>query len=224
MRWAAKVMDTYPARYTDTNGSSDAVITNDGHQLQLHVRDTRFCGRDFDSFEPDDSADPSVLALFCTSRGSLCNCVLEWTMPIMVSNLGAELPGLLRLRLELGTETERGSLSREDIFIILEFGGQEFSSSGKGGWFEDELNDIQDKLPAGILMRACINCLYSDYSPSGHGLFGWMLCFRNRKADYLRVKSKDDFWRVHDYFEEMVQETYLCQEFERRVPGTGYRG
>ncbi|HSY47275.1 MAG TPA: hypothetical protein VLC46_00525 [Thermoanaerobaculia bacterium] len=73
-------------------------------------------------------------------------------------------------------------------------------------------------------MRACINCLHSDYSPYGHGLFGYMTCFRNRKAEYLRVKSKDDFWKVHDHFEEMVQETYLCPEFERRVPGTGYRG
>jgi hypothetical protein len=219
-------MDTYPARYTDTNGSSEAVITNDGHNLELSVRGIRFFARDFDCFEPESSADPSILALFTLSRmGTLCNCLLEWTMPISITDRGTELTGRLRLRLDLGGETERRAISHEDLLIILEFNGQSFSSSGKsGGWFEDELNEIKAQLPEGVLMRACINCLYSDYSPYGHGLFGYLMCFRNRKAEYLRVKSKTDFWKVHDHFEEMVQETYLCPEFERRVPGTGYRG
>ncbi len=90
--------------------------------------------------------------------------------------------------------------------------------------FEDELLEIQKQLPSGTCMRACINCLYSDYSPYGHGLFGSMMCFRNLKTEYLRVKSKSDFWGVHDRYEEMVQETYFCDEFEPRTPGTGYRG
>jgi hypothetical protein len=86
------------------------------------------------------------------------------------------------------------------------------------------LLDIQKHLPEGVFMKACINCLYSDYSPLGHGLFGGMMCFRNLKEEYLLVKSKDDLWSVHGRQERMVQETYLCPDFARRVPGTGYRG
>ncbi len=51
-----------------------------------------------------------------------------------------------------------------------------------------------------------------------------MMCFRNLKSEYLKVKSKTDFWSVHNHYDRMVQETYLCPEFERRVLGTGYRG
>jgi hypothetical protein len=51
-----------------------------------------------------------------------------------------------------------------------------------------------------------------------------MMCFKNLKNEYLKVTSKDEFWSVHDRFDRLVQETYLCPEFSRRVPGTGYRG
>ena len=100
----------------------------------------------------------------------------------------------------------------------------QFAGSGKSGWFEDELREIQLQLPDGLFMRAGINCLYSDYSPYGHGLFGRMMCFRNLKSEYLKVKSRADFWSVHDRYDRMVQETYLCPEFERRIAGTGYLG
>jgi len=73
-------------------------------------------------------------------------------------------------------------------------------------------------------MKACINCLYSDYSPLGHGLFGCMMCFRNLKAEYVKVTTKDELWPIHDRYDRLVQETYLCPDFERRIPGTGYRG
>ena len=56
-----------------------------------------------------------------------------------------------------------------------------------------------------------------------------MICFRANKAGYLAIPQgedfeKDDYFDVMDTVSEMVQETYLCPEFERRAPGTGYRG
>lgn len=89
---------------------------------------------------------------------------------------------------------------------------------------EDKLLKIQKQLPDGLFIQACINCLYSDYSPYGNGVFGCMMCFRKLKQEYLQVKSKQEFFHIHDHFERQVQETWLCDEFERRVPGTGYRG
>jgi hypothetical protein len=62
------------------------------------------------------------------------------------------------------------------------------------------------------------------YSPYGHGLFGGLACFRGNKAGYRAVTGKDDLFAVWDTMTEFVQETHLCPEFERRVPGTGYRG
>lgn len=51
-----------------------------------------------------------------------------------------------------------------------------------------------------------------------------MMCFRNLGAEYTRVKTKREFWQVHDRYDRLVQETYWCNEFKQRIPGTGYRG
>ncbi len=48
--------------------------------------------------------------------------------------------------------------------------------------------------------------------------------FRHRRQPgaEVAVRSKADYWKVP--VTEQVPETYLCPEYERRVPGTGYRG
>jgi hypothetical protein len=99
----------------------------------------------------------------------------------------------------------------------------EYLSSGKTGWFEDELLDLARQLPAGTYLKACINCAFSDYSPYGHGLFGGLACFRNSKQEYRQVKSKGDLFQIWEKNAGFVQETYLCPEFERRTRA-GYRG
>lgn len=66
-----------------------------------------------------------------------------------------------------------------------------------------------------------MTCLYSDYSPGGHGLMG-IRCHRDAKDQYLKVRSKADYWPVP--VTEEVPETYLCDEYQLRIPGTGYRG
>jgi hypothetical protein len=65
------------------------------------------------------------------------------------------------------------------------------------------------------------SCLFSDYSPAGHGLTG-IRCHRGAKQLYLAVRSKPDYWHVP--LTEAVPETYVCNEYQRRIPGTGYRG
>lgn|SRR5579875_150910 len=74
----------------------------------------------------------------------------------------------------------------------------------------------------GILI--CFTCAFSDYSPVGHGLFGSLACFRGNKSSYLQVQSKRDLFAIWNTMTEFIQETYCCPAFERRKPGTGYRG
>ena len=213
----------YPAVYTDARGSEETVVVNDGVTLGMRLRGVDFAGRDFDRFEPSPHATPEQLRPFTLNAGSLCSCRIVCDFPVPVGGR-VEIDGLLRVDLVLGDPAPNGAIDRGVLGLVLRFDGREFASPGTSGWFEDELLALQAQLPDGLFMRACINCLYSDYSPYGHGLFGWMMCFRNIKAEYLKVRTKDDFWAVHDRFDRLVQETYLCPEFERRVPGTGYRG
>jgi hypothetical protein len=39
--------------------------------------------------------------------------------------------------------------------------------------------------------------------------------------DHLKVATKKKYRSVHDRQDPFVQETYLCPEFEQRIPGTG---
>jgi hypothetical protein len=213
----------YPALYTDARGAEETTIANDGEMLRLKVRGVELVGRDFDALGPVEGTPPSLLERVPLDRGGLCSCRLEWRMSIAMQDNGQTTAGMLSVELVLGDPRSSGGLDHEELRLVLEYGGRRFTAPGSG-CFEGDLLGIQSQLPAGVYMKACINCLYSDYSPLGSGMFGGMMCFRNLKAEYLRVTSKREFWSVHGRQDRMVQETYLCPEFERRVPGTGYRG
>jgi hypothetical protein len=213
----------YPTTYTDALGSEPATLANDSETLRLSLRGVEFVGGDFDSLQPKGAA-PEQLKRFTLSQGCLCSCRIECRIPVPIHDHGEYVDGTLLVDVVLGDPAPNGSLDREKLRIVLEYGGQRFAGPGTSGWFEDELLALQKQLPEGVFVKACINRLYSDYSPYGHGLFGGMLCFRNLKAEYLKVKTKLEFFSVHGRQDRFVQETYLCPEFERRTPGIGYRG
>ena len=217
-------MDRYPTQYTDTYGTEATTITNDGETLRMMLRGLAFSGSDFDDLCLPEGATPEQRRRVPLQHGRLCSCRLACCIPLPVWDHGRQEQGDLTVALTLGDPAPHGGLDRLELHLTLEYNEGRFVSSGKAGMFEDELLHIQTQLPDGVYMKACINCLYSDYSPYGQGMFGTMLCFRNHKAAYLKVASKSDFWSIHDDPDRIVQETYLCPEFERRVPGTGYRG
>ena len=150
-------------------------------------------------------------------------------IPVPVVTPSGIVDGLLTFELELGEPLPTGRIDGERLELRLTVNQQSFCSKGDTGWFEDELLGLQSQLPTGTFMKVCFNCAFSDYSPYGHGLFGNMICFRANKTGYLTMTSGEDFDKG-DYFavletvSETVQETYLCPEFERRTPETGYRG
>jgi hypothetical protein len=109
------------------------------------------------------------------------------------------------------------------LFLQIDAAGSSFSAKDRDD-FEQALLDIARKLPEGMYMKTCFFCSFSDYSPAGSGLFGTLACFRDNKQAYLAVQSKHALFEIWDTLTGSVQETYHCDEFERRKPGTGYRG
>jgi hypothetical protein len=209
--------------YCDARGQDAIAFLNDGETLRTTIRGVEFAGPDFDSMSPVDRT--SDLVDFTLSRTDLCACCFAFDIPVPVVVHGTDAPGVLHVRLELGAPAHNGGIDRERLDLVLEYGEHRVASSGRSrGFFEDELADIRRQLPEHVFIKACINCLYSDYSPFGHGLYGGMMCFRNIKAEYLQVRSKRDLFSLHGRQDRFVQETYLCSEFSRRIPGTGYRG
>lgn len=217
-------MQSYPAKYSDEYGEELTTIHNDGKTLRITVRGVDFAGRDFDGLEPADNSTKQKLQTFSLGKfRELCECKIKCEIPIKIQ-AQKEIPAKLIMNLGLGKETVRGGPDEEDLILTLQYDGKEFRSNGTSGWFEDELVGLQKQLPVGHHLKCCFGCAFSDYWPAGHGLFGSMHCFRNSKVEYLAVTTKADFWKIADSVAEIVQETYLCAEFEIRKPNTGYRG
>lgn len=218
--------EAYPAIYRDRFGETTTTLYNDGKQLCMTLRGVEFTGRSLDFWEPSAQADATLLQSFTFTKSGrdLCEYTLEFDMPIPVVFHTEHVQGILHILLTLGVATPNGAVDREILFLRLTVGDYAFASQGKVGWFEDELLDIQRQLPEGMYMHICFGCAYSDYHPVGNGLFGDLACFRNKKQEYLAIRNKHALMNLWDTRLELVQETYHCPEFERRKPGTGYRG
>ncbi len=211
----------YAARYTDRHGTVETTISSDGCTLTMQIEDTVFEGEDFDSLMP---VGGTCSGRFSLHGGALCGCTIETEIPLTVSTPEGDTRGKVSMVLELGEGAANGGLSVEKLRLVLEYDRLRIGSRGEHGWFEDALMDIGAQLPEGTFIRSCFNCRYADYSPYGHGLYGDMLCFANIREEYLAVVTKDDFWGIADRYERRVQETFLCEAFERREAGCGYRG
>lgn len=215
---------SYLGNYADRFGSETITIHNDGRVLRTMIRSVAFWGYAFDGLSPEENTSPEKLTSFTLQQGDLCSCIIECDIPTPVEAGKEIIEGRLHVRLDLGEPADTGGLDRETLNLSLVVGDTIFAGSGRSGWFEGELEELQSALPVGTYIKACINCAFSDYSPYGHGLFGSMACFRDNKEEYLSAETKDDIFRVWDTLTEYVQERYLCPEFQRRRPGTGYRG
>lgn len=219
-------MVTWATIYQDRFDTVNTTIRNDGHRLEMTVRGIVFAGTDFDLLSPAPDQPADGLSSFTMCQGDLCSCTIECTIPLpIVLADGTTTPVQLRATIALGDpDPERGGLVSQSVALALSTAFGDFHSAGDSGWFEDELLELQSKLPDGLSLKACITCAFSDYSPYGHGLFGDLACFRGNKAAYRDVRSKGDLFRIWDTATEFVQETHLCSDYARRQPGTGYRG
>ncbi len=206
--------------YRDAHGELVGELETDGRHLTAVIDGVRFAGW-LDSLEP---TEPTTLPpRFVLAAGGLSSCVLTFALPITVLAAGRELPASLGVELELGAPRPDQGLDRERVVLELAVEERHVRSSGRSGWFEDELVEIQRACPD-LRLVTCFGCGLSDYSPYGHGLFGNLMCFRGNKVAYRAVQSKQDLFAIIDTVTEQVQETHVCAEYEPRVPGAGYRG
>ena len=218
----------YPALYSDLNGAEETILRNDGKTLRLSLRGVEFSGSMFDDFTPEAGTQSSALLAFHINQfNELCDCQIEWEMPLPVVINGEEKRAALHGHIVFGVPDQRGRLDKLELRLTLRVEGREYSGAGRGGYFEYALLEIQNALPENMDIKSCITCAFSDYLPVGSGMFGCMACFRDKKAAYLQVKDKYDLldlWQTPADVTEQVQETYLCPEFQKREPGAGYRG
>jgi hypothetical protein len=226
---------SFPGAFTDRQGTEQItwrVIPSArrqpqgvmGYQIETTIRGVTFWGYDFDSMEPRDP-DQAIAAGLPLSRltGDLASSVITGDLPCTIELDGQRTAATVTFTLALGSADlgpERQYPSPKNLHLTMTIADHHLDVDDD--WFEDgvlRLDQAARRVGAGLV--CCVTCLYSDYSPAGHGLMG-MRCHRGAKGQYLAVRAKRDYWSVP--VTEDVMETYLCPEYERRVPGTGYRG
>jgi hypothetical protein len=216
---------TFPGGYQDELGREAIRWRIEGSRRYTHpsldyfttIRGIGMWGTDFDNLEPvDHSADTSRLPL--DQAGQLSECVLSGDLPC-TAIVEQRYPATIAFSLDLrcGSARPPGSVRALSLSVVVENATRLVTDD----WFEDGIQRLEDALPRGVRLVCCRTCLFSDYSPGGHGLTG-MRCHREARDQYLAVRSKADYWLVP--VTEEVPETYLCAEYQRRIPGTGYRG
>ncbi|MGV9754751.1 DUF6304 family protein [Streptomyces tricolor] len=221
-------LQNWPGRYTDRHGREDVVFASDGRaRIRTTIRGVPFEGDGMDDLGALGREPPQ--GMFSFFDGALCSCLLEWELPLPVETLGRGVrAGTLHCALRLGDPAGPGrGLDATTLDLALRLDGCDHAAAGGHDDFEDALHDLQRRLPPGERLRACVACAWSDYHPAGHGLMGGLACFRGAKGVYRQVEGKHGprgIMRLWDARTEFVQETWLCEEFERRAPDQGYRG
>jgi len=204
---------TYSTKYRDEQGEETTSIHNDGSVLTMIVRGVKFESSFFYDFESVD----------LPGNYALPPCVLTCVIPVPIHTSSGRIITPLTVVVNSGIPEPRRRGKYDALKLQLEIENRLFYSRSPGGWFEEALNALQQQLEVGTYIECCLNCAFSDYSPYGNGGFGGLACFRDNKTEYLKVHGKSIF-AIWDTLTEFVQETYLCPQFEKRKPGTGYRG
>lgn len=218
-------------------------IENDAHLLSFMLKGVRFITQYF-PFELDQRQSiPADLnqrfdiwehRLFSGETGYiLCNCTIGLTFPQTIVDIKAETMAVsqLQVRQYLGAVDPnlQGNFKltgyRLDACLII--GSKSYHVQGED--FETLFEKLTCQLKRQYYFQNCYGCLYSDYSVYGHSEFGTMLCYKNVKEQYLDVNNKKDYIELESSYDQIVQETFCCPDFKKRIKvdpvhGTGYRG
>jgi hypothetical protein len=213
----------WSARYIDVTGEESICFLTDGTDLKTTIRGVPIVGRSPDNLWVAASpAGPPPTALRLDEHGCLTEYVISVSIPVLVAASLDETWGTIDVTWDCRPDHVVRMVKLPTL--VVEIDGRRIVSSGRTGDFEGDMPAMEKGLPQGWFLKTCINCQYSDYSVAGTMDFGSMYCFRHLKAEYIAVKSKRDYMKLDDSKAEATQETYLCREFLRRRPRTGYRG
>jgi hypothetical protein len=208
--------------YVDGLGEEALTVATDGKSLRTTIRGFAVDGPSPDSLSAVDRAEQSrPRDLKLDDYGCLTDCSITLAMPVLVvSDLG-NLDGVIVATWDKrpGKEPQSGVPT-----LKVEIAGRLLVAPGGDEDYEGAIPKMEKQLPGEAFLKTCFNCQFADYHVSGAMEFGSMYCFHRLEAEYLAVRSKIDYMKLHERNIERTQETYLCPEFLRRTPGTGYRG
>lgn len=214
-------MENHKVIYRDQEGMLEGSMSYDGEDLILQLAGLNFSSRFMDGFIPDNHEE--VTNRFeLDAHNDLTNFSLLFNLPLRF--LCDKKIEFLNLICELEVQKDDDNYSRPYLRCKFQLNDLEIDIP-TAGTIEGAINQLNKQLPSTIKYIGCYNCKFSDYSVYGQQFWGSMLCFKNIKHAYSRVKNKDEYMDLMDNFNKLVPESHYCNEFEERPKiHTGYRG
>ena len=148
------------------------------YEISTTIRGVDVRGFDFDGLEPvDRDAAVTGRMLALNAACELADCVLTGQLPCTVEVSGEPVATTVHFELDLHHDTDRSRTGRKKLRLSTTI--DDTDHVVVDDWFEDGLLQLGKALGPDRL-RCCMTCLYSDYSPAGHGLMG-MRCHRDAR-------------------------------------------
>jgi hypothetical protein len=228
---------SFPGSYADRDGTDEIewrIVSDRPHSpipdflVHTEIRGVAFSEIDFDGLEPLNLEGTAPFPV--DHNGFLTDCDLSGEFPCTIEREGQKQNCVLSFRLRLRSTSGSPGTARDRTQSLRVAVTVDETTYEADGWdFEEVVLKLDKMLPDGARLICCLTCLFSDYSPyGGHGVLTHMACYRSAKAQYLAfprrfdAKGKLEFARIP--VAEYVPEPYLCNEYQHRVAGTGYRG
>jgi hypothetical protein len=206
------------AIYRDEFGVEAVTLRRREDMFDLVIRGIEFTiSANFDSFEPVHKADSGSERFKWDADGFVRGCRLTVYVPLSVTGgVSAELI----LYSEIPDEMDGNDSAK--LYLELWIDGK-FIASESDWRVEDGGLRLFKKFAPEVRPGCCLTCAFSDYPPGYSDPF---YCFRDVGAEYVQVRGGLEmmkFRKTHPET-EIVHELHVCDQFQPRIPGTGYRG
>ncbi len=224
----------YKAFFENQYYSTEVEIKNDHEYLTFELDGFKFEGSTFHDFEMlnyneyrgSKQEKFSINEISCGEKCvayEICEYKMTVFLPVQIIDFETEeiIYSEMEMKINSGKSLGRGFIESVWTQLTLNILGEKIV--GEDYDFEGAANKILKKIKTRFTFRNCFGCKFSDYSYMGSSEFGTMLCFKNQKEKYIKVKSKSDYMKL-DREDKVVQEIYACDEYEIRGNITGYRG
>jgi hypothetical protein len=216
--------------YTDDRGTDEFVwsfqpSTREGwtelygrYEIRATIRGVPVWGGDLDGLEPEQLV-PAGTVLPLNRADELTDCILTGDLPCTVHAGAQVIASVVRFRLDLRHQDH----PEKHLTLSCVLAGVEFSVTDD--WFEDGVLCLERALPVrsayqGVRDLPVLGLLPRRSRPHGDLLPPRCQGAVPRRAIQARLlECAGDVPVTED-----VPETYLCEEYQRRIPGTGYRG
>jgi hypothetical protein len=205
-------------KYVDKVGTIIATTQYEKDEFILDIDGTKFTTDNFNFFQWFSGNKQDRIKVDELNR--LLNCSLIFNFPIAIFKNEVVCQSILEVEIQIGSEQEPN-----DCKILKQKLTLESYSIESNSCVNIELEKLIKILPIFLKIRSCFTCASSDYGVYGNSFFGSMVCFKNVKEEYSKIKGKEElFIELLKKGEGFFDETYSCDDYKIRQKNTGYRG